>query len=104
MNKWKLAFFIVVPILFVGNIIFAYAMFDTAVSLSYLSDSYNYQNKSKEQLSNLIVLGSKDYSQADILHLLRQSNPIAFIVEDGDKVSMGETVFIFENNRLTSVK
>lgn len=104
MNKWKLAFLILVPLLILSNLFFAYALFDTAVSYSYLTDSFERQSEANEQLGNLIILGSEEYSQKDFLHLLRQANPEAFIVEEGQKISIGQNAFLFENDKLMGVQ
>jgi len=79
-------------------------LFDQAISYSYLDTSYEDQVKSNAVLGNLIVKGSKSYNQKDFLFLLRQAYPNEFIVEEGNKITMGFNVFEFENNQLVKAQ
>jgi hypothetical protein len=103
-NKWKIAFLITVPILLVSNIFFIYMVIDTGISYSYLQDSFKHHSQSESALGKLIVEGSKNYSQKDILHLLRQAKPEEFIVEEDNKIFYSGNTFIFENDRLVKIQ
>jgi hypothetical protein len=73
------------------------------VTQTYQQDSLDEQKHIINSLGELIVKGSEGYTQKDILHLLRQSNPKAFIVEEDNKILYEGAVFIFDDNRLISV-
>ncbi|WP_406608711.1 Imm58 family immunity protein [Agarivorans sp. JK6] len=103
MNKWKLAFLVVVPLLVISNICFIYMTVDTAISYTYLQDSFKHHEQSESTLGKLVVAGSKDYSKKDILHLLRQAKPDAFVVDDVNSISFEGNTFIFENDRLVEI-
>jgi hypothetical protein len=104
MNKWKVSFFVCLGLLVITFLGGAYMLFDQAISYSYLDTSYKDQVKSNAVLGNLIVKGSKSYNQKDFLFLLRQAYPKEFIVEEGNKISMGFNVFEFENNQLVKAQ
>ena len=103
-NKWKTSFFVAALLLIFSNCFWLYTAVDQAVSYSYLSDEYQHSEDSLKGLGELIVKGSKDYNQKDILHLLRQANPDSFIVEEGSKIHSEFATFTFENGKLTSVQ
>ena len=104
MNKWKVAFFVSFAISISVVAVLLYGMLDQGISFTYLEVSYDDQVKANKVLGNLIVEGGQEYSQKDLLHLLRQEYPDAFIVESDNKVSMGPNSFVFENGRLSSVR
>ena len=104
MNKWKVAFLITVPVLFVGNVFLVFRVIDTATSYSYLKDSFKHHSQSESALGKLIIEGSRKYSQKDILHLLRQADPEAFIVEENNKIIYSGNTFVFEGDRLVKIQ
>ena len=103
MNKWKISFFVTLALLLGSTTFFLYVILDQGVSYTYQQVSLEDQVKANEILGNLIVKGAKNYSQKDLLHLLRQANPKAFIVEDYNQISMGQVTFLFENDRLIKI-
>ena len=104
MHRWKIAFFIVLLVALASNAYWFIRVVDSAISYSYLNDSYVAETGRFEAISKLVVAGSTEFSQADILHLLRQSNPEAFIVEDENTVVFEGIEFVFVNDRLTEVR
>ena len=104
MNNWKIAFFLAVFALVLSSGYWLFRLFDAGISYSYLHDSYNEQTRKVETLGNLIVLGSADYSKADIVHLLRQADPDGFIVEEEGRVIYAGLNFTFVDDRLTDVQ
>lgn len=77
---------------------------DEGISYTYLKVSYDDQVKANEVLGKLIVKGGQNYSQKDILHILRQEYPEGFIVEEGSTISMGQNYFEFDHDRLVKVR
>jgi len=103
MNKWKVSFFVVLLLGFASNAYLFYHVVDGGISYSYLHDSYTRESRRFNALGELLVAGSEDYTQADILHMLRQANKDAFIVEEDNVIHFEEIQFGFESDRLTSV-
>jgi hypothetical protein len=52
---------------------------------------------------NRLIPRAAPLTRADVLTLLRQTNPDAFIVDDGTRVSIGRLRFEFEQERLVRV-
>ena len=104
MHRWKIAFFVVLLVALASNAYWFIRVVDGSISYSYLNDSYVAESGRFEALSKLVVAGSAEYSQADFLHLLRQSNRGAFIVEDEDRVVFEGIEFVFLNDSLTEVR
>ena len=104
MNRWKTAFFVVLLAALASNAYWLIRAVDSGISYSYLNDSYVVESSRFEALGKLVIAGPAEFSQADILHLLRQSNPDAFIVEDENRVVFEGIEFVFLNDRLTEVR
>ena len=104
MNKWKLLFWVCFAFLILSNVVLIYEIIDQAVTISYMRQGYEDQIKAKELLGNLVVKGGREYSQKDFLHLLRQAYPEAFIVEEGNVITIGQNEFTFSNGILIDAK
>jgi hypothetical protein len=104
MNKWKSAFFVSLALLVVVSCGLLYAVIDQGVSLTYMQVSYDDQVQANTVLGDLVVMGGQEYSQKDLVHLLRQEYPDAFIVEDGETISIGSNSFYFSHDRLESAR
>jgi hypothetical protein len=104
MNKWKIAFFFSLPLIFLSVLFSLFLLLDNGTAYTYLEVSYNDQVEANEVLGNLIVKGGQQYSQKDFLHLLRQEYPESFIVEEGNLIKMGTNVFEFQNNKLSRAR
>jgi hypothetical protein len=103
-NKWKWAFFICLSLLILSGLFFIYGVIDQGYSYTYLKVSYDNQVKANKILGSLIVKGGKNYTQKDILHILRQAYPDEFIVEDGNKIIMGPNQFEFKEGKLVTAR
>ena len=104
MKKWKVSFFVCLVLLILSNLFFVYNIIDLGISYTYLEESFSGELEANKVLGNLIVQGGNDYSQKDILHLLRQAYPDEFIVEEDNKIIMGPNTFEFKNDRLVNVR
>jgi len=103
MNKWKVSFFVCLLTLVGSNLFWLYMAIDFGITYNYQQVSYDENHEAVEALGSLIVKGAKDYSQKDMLHLLRQAKPSAFIVEEQNSISFDGIHFIFENGKLVDV-
>ena len=91
-------------LLVISNAFWLYVVVDQAVSYSYLSDEYDRLSESHQYLGRLAAAAGKEFSQADILHLIRQADPEAFIVESEGEVVTNGIVFRFQNGTLSSIE
>lgn len=86
MNQWKEALFIVLILSLASSGYLFYHLMDSGISYGYLHDHYDAQSLQLNALGEFLVAGSDEYTRADILHLLRQPNKDAFIVEEDDAI------------------
>lgn len=103
MNRWKASFFITFAAFIASNLYWLYFSVDLGISYTYQQDSLKGLERAHEFLGELIVEGSQEYSQKDILHLLRKIQPNAFIVEENNKIIINGVTFVFENNKIHRV-
>ena len=61
------------------------------------------QKQAVSELGNLIVTGIESTSKKDVVFILRQANPDAFIVDDEEHVIYQNISFYFKNDRLVSI-
>ncbi len=104
MKGWKIASLISFLLLIVSNLLWAYLVFDQAISYTYLKTSYDDQTEIIRWLGGIVVKGAESYSKKDIVHLLRQSKPDAFIVEEDDLIVFEGIHFLFSDGKLVEVK
>jgi hypothetical protein len=104
MNRWKVAFFTSVAVSLCAVAYLIFEMAELGISYGYLQAGRDDLATSNRVLGQLVVSGGQDYSQKELLHLLRQEYPGAFIVEEGDTIRIGPNTFVFENDRLVSAK
>lgn len=103
MIKWKISFFITLTLLIFSNLFWLYSAIDAGVTYTYQQVSLDDLSDAHSFLGELVVKGGKEYSQKDILHLVRQSYPNAFIVEEGNEIIVNNVTFTFEGGKLSEV-
>lgn len=103
MNNWKVSFFVTLTLLVGSNLFWLYSAIDAGIKYKYQQVSLDDLSDAHSFLGDLVVKGGKEYSQKDILHLVRQSYPNAFIVEDGNKIIVNNVTFTFEGGKLSKV-
>ena len=104
MNWWKVGFFSTIFVCVLTNIYWVYSLIDIGISYGYLQDSYDERSRNVSDLGKLIVDNSTQYSKQDILHLLRQSKPDAFIIDEGDTIVFEGIHFNFSEGKLAEVR
>ncbi len=104
MKIWKVSFFITLLALLVTNAFWLYTVIDSGVTYTYQQVTLNEKAKAVEILGALIVKGGNKYTKKDILHILRQVNKNAFIVEEDNLIDAEGVKFIFKNGTLSKVK
>lgn len=103
MNRWKIAFFAAFLTILASNAYWYAQIIDVSISYHYLESSYDAQIRRFEALGELVVAGSAEYTQADILHLLRQAQPDANIFEEANKIVFNGIEFSFADGELVEV-
>ena len=103
MSKWKISFFVTLTLLIGSNLYWLYSSIDMGMTYTYQQMSLEDLGEAHSFLGDLMVEGGKDYSQKDILHLIRQSRPNAFIVEEDHKIIVNKVTFTFEDGKLSKV-
>jgi hypothetical protein len=104
MNQWKVAFFISSALLLATNAFWLYSAIDAGVTYTYQQVSLEEKSKAVEKLGALVVKGGQQYTKKDLLHILRQLNRDAFIVEEEDLIDVEGVKFIFVNGKLAEVQ
>ncbi len=79
MVTWKRAFFGLLALFFGVTGFLLYAAIDHGISYSYLKTSFDDSNRSLQLLAALYPLDR--YNKEDVVHIIRQQKPDAFIVE-----------------------
>jgi len=102
-NKWKVAFFFSFILFLISSFLLVFLALDNGTSYTYLKVSLDEQVSSNKVLGNLIVKGGQEYTQKDLLHLLRLEYPKEFIVEEGDIIKMNANSFEFHQGKLVKV-
>jgi len=104
MNIWKTSFFITLLILIVTNLFWLYVVIDNGVTYTYQQTSLNEKDKAIDMLGSLIVKGGQRYTKKEILHLLRQANQDAFIVDEKNTIDVDGVQFIFNHGKLSNIQ
>jgi hypothetical protein len=103
MNKWKVSFFVAVAVLIATNIFWLYSAIDAGVTYTYQQVSLDEKSKAVGMLCALVVKGGQQYTKKDILHIFRQVNKDAFIVEEENLIDVDSVKFFFANGKLSEV-
>jgi len=103
MNKWKISFFVALLLLIASNIFWLFSAVDAGITYTYQQVSLDDLGEAHKFLGELVVKEGNQYSQKDILHLVRQADKDAFIVEEHNKIMVNGITFTFENNKLSKV-
>lgn len=78
-NKWKWAFFVSTATLLTICAFLLYVVIDQSVTITYMSQGYDDTEKDLERLA--ATFPKDTYTKKDVVYVLRQENPDAFIVE-----------------------
>jgi hypothetical protein len=105
MDKWKVSFFVAVAVLILiaTNIFWLYSAIDAGVTYTYQQVSLDEKSKAVGMLGALVVKGGQQSTKKDILHILRQVNKDAFIVEEENLIDVDGVKFFFANGSLPEV-
>ena len=104
MSKWKVSCLTAVALLIATNCFWVYSALDAGITHTYERVSFDEKSKAVDMLGALVVKGGQQYTKKDVLHVLRQLNKNAFIVEEENKIDVEGVQFIFLNGKLSEVK
>lgn len=102
-KSWKAGFWCCFIGLLVSNVYWCLVVIDQAATNKYTEMELHSQRQAVSELGNLIVTGIESTSKKDVVFLLRQANPDAFIVDDEEHVIYQNISFYFNNDRLVSI-
>ncbi len=102
-KSWKAGFWCCFIALLVSNVYWCLVVIDQAATNKYTEMELHSQKEAVSELGNLIVTGIESTSKKDVVFLLRQANPDAFIVDDKEQVIYQNISFYFKNDRLVSI-
>lgn len=100
--NWKRACYTAVALLVASNLLWAYYVVDSGVTATYQAVSYQEALRDLGVMKRLLPEASP-LTRADLLALLRRTNPDAFIVDDSTGVHMSGLLFEFDGNTLVRV-
>ena len=86
-----------------SNLVWLFTVIDSGITVSYQQTSLENLGDAHSFLGELVVKGGQDYSQKDVLNLVWQSYPDAFIVEKGNEIMVNGITFSFESGKLSPV-
>ncbi|MEY4876036.1 MAG: hypothetical protein RL708_1185 [Bacteroidota bacterium] len=101
MNKWKIAFWICITMLFLIAGIGIYSIIDQAVTITYMRDGYN---KTENDLDNLTkIINETDFSKSQIKNVLQKDILFDAMNFDKDTVWLNDVALTFKNNKLNKI-
>lgn len=102
-NTVKALFIATLLLLITSNVFWALLVVNAGVTQTYQQAGLDDLGEAHQFLGDLVVKAASEYSKADIVNLVRQSYPDAFIVEEEDKVMVNNVTFTFKNGTLNKV-
>lgn len=103
MNKWKIAFWCCLILLFAMNSFLLYSIFDQAVALTYQKEEYFHTENDLDAIT--IIINNTDMSKSEIKEELKNHNLLKNIDLnfDSDTIMLYKLSLIFENNQLEKI-
>ncbi len=98
MVSWKSAFFVLCAFTLMETAWFLYRAVDFGVTYTYMSEGYMSCTQDLDVLERLAAVTGNKRSRKEVLALLRQQNPSAFIVEERRMIGIGGLHFTFAKN------
>jgi hypothetical protein len=101
MNKWKIAFWVCLIVLFLVTTVGVYSMIDQAITLTYQKEGYT---DIENDLDNLIeVINKTDLTKTQIQKELKDHKLYEYMDFNCDTISLDRVLLIFENDKLKNV-
>lgn len=101
MNKWKIAFWVCLTVLFLVTAFSVYSIIDQSVTLTYLKEGYT---DTENDLDNLMeIINKTDLTKTQIQNELKDHRLYEYMDFKKDTISLDRVLLIFNNNKLKSV-
>jgi hypothetical protein len=101
MNRWKIAFWCCLTILFFVTVVSVYAIIDQAVTLTYQKDGYT---DTKNDLDQMIeIINKTDLTKQQIENELKEHRLYEYMDFNSDTISLDRVLLIFKSNKLKSI-
>ena len=102
-KSWKAGFWCCFIAMLVSNVYWCLVVLDHTLANKYTEMELHSQKQAVSEWGKLIVTGIESTSKKDVVFLLRQDNPGAFIMDDEEQVIYQNISFYFKNDRLVSI-
>jgi hypothetical protein len=94
-NRWKIAFFMLLVCTLIGAGASVYALVDAGVTQTYREADYASTITDLEVLRDLVPAVQRPLTRADALVLLRRQQPTALIATTDSTLAIGQLTFLF---------
>ncbi len=101
MNKWKIAFWCCLTLLFAVTVFSVYSIIDQGVTLTYQKEGYTDTENDLDQLNEII--NKTDLTKKQIQNELKDHRLFEYMDFKSDTVSLDRVILIFENEKLKNV-
>ena len=101
MNKWKIAFWVCLTVLFLVTAFSVYSIIDQAVILTYQKEGYT---ATENDLDNLIeIINKTDLTKTQIEKELKDHRLSEYMDFKKDTISLDRVLLVFDNSKLKNV-
>ena len=101
MNKWKIAFWCCLTLLFAVTVFSVYSIIDQGVTLTYQKEGYTDTENDLDQL--IEIINKTDLTKKQIQTELKDHRLFEYMDFKSDTVSLDRVILIFENEKLKNV-
>ncbi len=101
MNKWKIAFWCCLTLLFAVTVFSVYSIIDQGVTLTYQKEGYTDTENDLDQL--IEIINKTDLTKKQIQNELKDHRLFEYMDFKSDTVSLDRVILIFENEKLKNV-
>ena len=101
MNRWKIAFWSCLTVLFLVIGLAVYAIVDQAVTLTYQKDGYTDTENDLNQM--IVIINKTDLSKQQIEKELKDHRLYEYMDFNSDTISLDRVLFIFDENKLKRI-
>lgn len=101
MNKWKIAFWCCLTVLFLLTIFSIYFIIDQSVTLTHQNEGYTITENDLDQL--IEIINKTDLTKAQIENILRSHSFYEFMDFKTDTISLNRVLLIFEKDKLINI-
>lgn len=102
MNKWKIAFWCCLLLLFITNGFLVYSIVDQGVTLTYQEEGYSQTEDDLDEIINII--NNTNLSKSEVKKEFDTHSMIEYMDFDSDTVSLYRLILIFRDNQLEKIE